>query len=155
MTHTIQTLPRVDPMMVRRFDPGENGWAHFRDKVLLMTGFEFDVEEIGMAASRLPFDEDVIDQSNSVFQLTTAMMLSRNKDFGIAVFTSRRWRNHRWVRKEGDEHDMEWPTPESPLLFIGNPILIFNTQAGVEVYREKSYLIKSGCQLQAELDSTL
>ena len=128
MRCTVSQLPKVHPHDgARRFNPLESGWAHFRDKVMFMEGdqFQLEVEEIGMADTRLPFDEDVVDQSGAVFELTSRMMMAKEpKDIMLAVFTSRRWRNHRWMGRNEKGEDCEWPTPEEPLLFIGNPYII-------------------------------
>lgn len=154
MKYTIETLPKVHPMMVRRFDPLEMGWATFRDKCLFLSGYELDVEDIGMADSRLPFDADIIDQSGAVLELTTRMMLGSNDVCMIAVFTSRRWRNHRFEQKQDNGMNCEWPTKEEPLLFIGNPYMIERKDGEIIVHRESSYLIKSGMQLQHETETS-
>lgn len=138
-------------MMVREFNPGFNVWGHFRDKVFLLQvdgyDFEFEVKDIGMAESRLSFDADEVDQSGAVFEFTTDLM-GRKLD-GVnslfAFFTSRRWRTNR----PEDGGEITWPT-EGPLQFIGNPYLIEVKDGQIIVHREGSYLIKSGCQLQAE-----
>ncbi len=157
MRFTIETLPRVHPMMVRKFDPLEMGWATgFRDKCMFMSGYDMEVEEIGMADSRLEFDDDIVDQSGAVFELTTMIMLGPSeKDFMTAVFTSRRWRNHRWMKPNEKGETLEWPTKEEPLLFIGNPYLIERKGGEIIVHRESSYLIKSGYQLQHEAEMSL
>lgn len=156
MKYTIKTLPKVHPMMVRKFDPLEMGWATaFRDKCIFLSGHDLEVEEIGIADTRLSFDEGVVDQSGAVFELTTQMMMAppMAADIMIAVFTSRRWRNHRFEKKNDLGNDMEWPTVAEPLLFIGNPYLIERKNGGIIVHRESSYLIKSGMQLQHEAEN--
>ena len=148
----LRDLPRVHPMMVREFDPGENGWAHFRDKVFLVWTDkfdpDFDVQDIGMAESRLTFDADVVDQSGAVFEFTTDLMFrdTVGKNMLAAFFTSRRWRTHR----PEDGGDITWGL-KGPLQFIGNPYFIEVANGEIIVHREESYLIKSGCQLQAEM----
>lgn len=137
-------------MMIRRFDPGLLGWAHFRDKVIMMDGAQFKVEDVGMAQARLPFDEDVVDLSGAMLELTTHMMLSPMTELGLAVFTSRRWRNHRWNDVDEEGYNMEWPTEDDPLLFIGNPVILTRSPDGITVHREPSYLIKSGAQVMSE-----
>lgn len=142
-------------MMVREFNPGANVWGHFRDKVFLIQtetfNPEFEVGEIGLADSRLLFDADVVDQSNSVFEFTTDLM-RREKgrpDILVAFFTSRRWRTN---RPEGGG-DIVWPD-DGPLQFIGNPYFVGVTNGEIIVYREPSYLIKSGCAIQHECEAT-
>ncbi len=158
MTHTIETLPIVHPMMVRRFTPDHHGWGHFRDKLFLVEGGEckgvtMEVEEVGMADSRLSFDEDVVDQSGAVLEFTTEMMLHDNQgDVIFLFFTSRRWREHRYAEKKPDGYNCDAVTHQMPLLFIGNPYMIARGNGEITVIRESSYLIKSGMQLQAEWD---
>lgn len=156
MKYRIQDLPKVHPMMVRRFVPDpSHGWGHQRDKVVYgnigaIQNATLDVDEIGLADARLSFDEDVVDQSGFVFELTSRFMMGTKQDCQLLVFTSRRWRNHRWEHKNEQGHDMEWPTKKEPLLFIGNPYLIEVKNGAIIVHRESSYLIKSGMQLQHE-----
>jgi len=156
MRFTIETLPKVHPMMVRRIAPVKFNWYPFRDKVLIAGSDEIDVDEIGLAESRLLFDSDVVDQGGAVFELTSSMMMTQNApDIIIGIFTSRRWRNHRWEQKNEAGFDMEWPTKEEPLLFIGNPYFVERFEGEIIVHRESSYLIKSGAQLQHEAEISI
>ncbi len=58
--------PLVHPMMIRRFIP--HGLMDFFGGVLVMDGF--DVEDVGMADSRYPCDEDVVDCSQRITPVT-------------------------------------------------------------------------------------
>lgn len=151
----LRDLPRVHPMMVREFDPGKDVWGCFRDKVFLfqMDGTDLDcrVTDIGMAESRLCFDADVVDQSGAVLEFTTDLMMRKldGANAVFAFFTSRRWRTHR----PEDGGPFTWPM-DGPLQFIGNPYFIEVADGQIIVHREPSYLIKSGCQLQAEQDQS-
>lgn len=148
-------LPQVDPMMVRQFSFAKTGIqpSLWRDKVVINDLVEFECTEIGLAESRLLFDEDVIDQSNGVFEFTNMVILGEcgADTHRWAIFTSRRWRTHR----DGNECQNPLPSFE----FIGNPIIIDavknkdNTPSDrlyPIVYREKSYLIKTGMQILHE-----
>jgi len=148
-------LPQVDPMMVRRFsfNKGEVRAAIWRDKIVCNDLVDFDCEELGMAESRLYFDDDVIDQSNRIFEFTNMIILGElgKEPRRWAIFTSRRWRTCR--------KDDECEYPNGVLEFIGNPIIIdaVRNEANLPpdglspiVYREKSYLIKSGAALLNE-----
>lgn len=154
MIYTAYTLPVVDPMMVRQFHPLD-GWMTRRDKVVIFGDFKMEVADIGLADVRLPFDEDVVDVSGFTLEFTTELMMRRKPELEIPfmVFTSRRWRNHRWEKKDGDRFDMEWPTDADPLLFIGNPFIISTGPDGVTVHRERSYQMRTGCKMLAKQHS--
>lgn len=129
-------------MFVRKITPASLGCMQLDGGYLLLS--EFTVEDVGMAMERCDYDEDVIDVSNGIFRITCG--LGCNPEFpSLAVFPSRRWRNFRKGNTVTDA-----PTPDRPFLFIGNPILIINDPFdGMVVHREPSYIIRSGCELQA------
>lgn len=131
------TIPIVDPMMVRQFTL--TGVMTLFGGVLVMD--EYEIEEIGMATTRLDYDTDVVDCSGRIFEITTEMMLCKTTKPWTA-FPSRRWRNLR----EGEEIK-GLPSKEVPLLFIGNPVRLLVGEDGLTVMREKTYLIKSGMAL--------
>lgn len=138
MKYNAETLPMVAPMMVRQITP-----LHSLDLfggVVVMD--EYDVEDVGLADKRLDFDEDVVDCSNRIFEITTCMMgIKEKKNF--TVFPSRRWRNHRVGMKMTG-----YPTKEEPLLYLGNPVRLFaDPQEGITVVRIPEFLIKSGVQM--------
>lgn len=145
-------LPQVDPMMVRKFDFSKTTIqpSLWRDKVVINDLVEFECEEIGIAENRLPFDEEIVNQSNGVFEFTNMIILGElgGDQRRWAIFTSRRWRTHR----DGDECQNPLPIFQ----FIGNPIIIDAVKNEANhpsnalspiVYRESSYLIKSGAEL--------
>lgn len=151
-------LPQVNPMMARKFTFSETSIqpALWRDKVVINDLVEFECVEIGIAESRLDFDEDVVDQSNGVFEFTNMVILGEcGKDpHRWAIFTSRRWRTHR--------NGCECQNPLPSFEFIGNPIIIDavnndqnipNDKLSPIVYREKSYLIKTGMQILHEKEA--
>ena len=152
MKTSLFNLPTVGPMMVREFTC-EQGWCHFKDKVFMFQTegepSKIEVKEIGLADSRLDYDADVVDLSNGMFAFTSDILLRNiEKPARFALFTSCRWRTHRTGRQ------CEWI--DKTFQFIGNPIIVdafYDKEVGFNqaiVYRESSYLIKSGCQLQAE-----
>jgi len=133
-----ETLPMVAPLMVRKITP-----LHTLDLfggVIVMD--EYDVEDVGLADKRLEFDEDVVDCSNRIFEITTCMMgLKEKKNF--TVFPSRRWRNHR-----AGMEITGLPSKQEPLLYLGNPVRLFaDPQQGTTVVRIPEFLIKSGVQM--------
>ena len=133
-----ETLPMVAPLMVRKITP-----LHTLDLfggVIVMD--EYDVEDVGLADKRLEFDEDVVDCSNRIFEITTCMMgLKEKKNF--TVFPSRRWRNHR-----AGMEITGLPSKQEPLLYLGNPVRLFaDPQEGITVVRIPELLIKSGVQM--------
>lgn len=140
--HTALTIPEVEPMRVRKIFP--LNFQTFGGYILMD---HYKIEDAEIAEKRLDFDADVIDCSNRMFELTTVMMgLSSPRN--ITVFPSRRWRNFR----EG-ENVIDLPTPEKPLLFIGNPIRILMKRLDgmpgndITVQSDETYVIKSGPQL--------
>lgn len=133
-----ETLPMVDPMMVRKFTPLRT--LDLVGGVIVLN--EYEVEDVGLADKRFDFDEDVVDCSNRIFEITTAMMGLKNK-MSLTVFPSRRWRNHR-----AGMEITGLPSKQSPLLYIGNPVRILSDpQEGITVVRIPEFLIKSGLQL--------
>lgn len=138
MKHNSETIPMVDPMMVRKITPLIS--LYMVGGVLVMD--EYDVEDVGMANERLDYDEDVVDCSNRILEITTGMArLKGNLHF--TAFPSRRWRNHR-VGME----ITGLPSKEEPLLYLGNPVKLFaNPTEGITVVRIPEFLIKSGVQL--------
>lgn len=135
---TALTLPTVDPMMARMFTP--TGRFDYFGGVLVLD--EFDVRDVGLVAARLDFDEDQVDCSNRIFQITTWLLVDHSAPPSVACFPSRRWRNMR----EGQDIT-DHPTPEKPLLYLGNPVRILKTDAGLEVFGRGEFLIKSGVEL--------
>jgi hypothetical protein len=142
MKCSAETIPIVAPMMVRSFvilKPKRI--VEMFGGVLVVDGY-YEVEDVGMATERLGYDEDVVDCSNRIFQLTTCMM-SLKDAMWLTAFPSRRWRNFR----TGDQIT-GYPTQEAPLLYIGNPIRLVNDPVkGIGVFRMPEFLIKSGCQM--------
>lgn len=137
------TLPMVHPLMIRRITPHYDRMqaCFFVGGVLVMD--EFDAEEVGMADARLSYDEDVVDCSNRIFQLTTAMMMKPDVRLNLCAFPSRRWRNMR----EGEDIT-GMPSPDTPLLYVGNPVRVFVDKGdGLLVVRLPEFLIKSGIEL--------
>lgn len=135
--NTADNIPIVDPMMVREFTPA-GSLDLFGGSVVMD---QYEVEDVGMATSRLPFDAEIIDCSHRVFDITTQMIVTGCVT-GLTVFPSRRWRNLR----EGNEIQA-LPSKEQPLLFIGNPIRLLVERDGLVVVRERTYVIKSGVQM--------
>jgi len=140
MSYTAKTVPIVAPMMVRKFTPIETAWRdYFNGKVIWSV---YDVEDVGIADSRLEFDADVVDVSNGLFAISNALLMYPKIPEEITVFSTRRFRNHR----KGDQGT--FPTPSDPLLFIGNPVRLWRDGPnGCVIVRDTSYIIKSGCEL--------
>ena len=138
MKYNAETLPMVAPLMVRKITP-----LHSLDLfggVIVLD--EYEVEDVGMVEKRTEWDEDVVDCSNRILEITTAMMGMKDR-FNFTVFPSRRWRNHRVGM---DITGL--PTKEEPLLYIGNPVRLFaDPQVGITVVRIPEFLIKSGVQM--------
>lgn len=117
---------------------------------LVAMNFEI-IADLGLAPNRFEFDEPVIDCSRRVFMLTNAM-ICKPQIPSLVCFPSRRWRNFRTL------NDIDLPIPfldgKEPLdlIYIGNPIRIFNSESGITVERSPEFLIKSGTQLQAEAE---
>lgn len=157
-------LSQVDPMMVREFNVSvvTGKPYYFRDKVVFTDEDQFECREIGLADKRLSFDRDVLDQSNGVFEFTNMIIFGElgDKPHRYAIFTSSRWRTHR----SEETNEFDWPLPV--FQFIGNPIIIDAVENDENfsisgrkalspiVYREPSYLIKSGAQLIHEKEFT-
>ncbi len=131
-------LKLVDPLMVRRFTP--TGALELVGGVLVMT--TYDVVDDGMVTGRLSFDEPVVDVSNRIFQITTAMMMDTTRPLTYTVFPSRRWRNFR----TGEQID-RLPDADHPLLYLGNPIVLHADAEAIHVIRRPEFLIKSGMEL--------
>lgn len=141
MIYNAETLPMVAPMMVRKITP-----VHSMDifgGVLVLD--EYGVEDVGIAAKRTAWDEDVVDCSNRIFQITTAMMGMKDKK-NFTVFPSRRWRNCRNGLETFDDAETQaLYEGKMPLLYIGNPVRLFaDPQKGITVVRIPEYLIRSG-----------
>jgi hypothetical protein len=103
----------------------------------------FEVEEVGLAESRLVFDEEVVDCSNRVFEITNYMLMSLKDRVEWTVLPSHRWR---YLREGGEILGL--PSQQEPLLYIGNPIrLFFDPVEGVTVMRVPEFRIRSGVQL--------
>jgi len=138
---TAHDLAFVDPMMVRRFTPRTDRTIHdYMGGILVLDAFE--VEDVGLVSERLPYDEDVVDCSNRIFQLTT-MLMGLGKPVALCCFPSRRWRSFR----EG-EHITVDPSPTRPLLYLGNPVRVFcDLKDGISVVSSPEFRIKSGMEL--------
>lgn len=138
MRYNAETLPDVPPMFVRKISPLNT--MDLFGGVIVMD--EYDVEDIGLVDTRMDYDEDVVDCSHRIFEITTAMMgATYRKNF--TAFPSRRWRNHRVGM------DMTgFPTKDEPLLYLGNPVRLFADPVhGITVVRIPEFLIKSGLEL--------
>jgi hypothetical protein len=136
---TAHDLPLVDPLRVRRITP--RGAMDLVGGVLVLD--TYDVEDVGPADSRLEFDEDVVDCSKRIFQITTLMMVEKRRGpLAFTVFPSRRWRNFRTA-----QHIEGLPDAEHPLLYLGNPVRLFADADGIHVIRIPEFLIKSGPEL--------
>jgi len=144
MKYNAETLPMVAPMMVRKITP-----KHSMDMfggVLVLD--EYDVEDVGMAEKRTEWDADVVDCSNRIFEITTAMMRMKDRRC-YTVFSSRRWRNCRnGLETFNDAETQAMYEGKLPLLYIGNPVRLFtDPQEGITVVRIPEFLIKSGVQM--------
>ncbi len=140
---TATELPTVDPLMVRRFTPIITATTVNDAYGGVFVLSDYEVEDVGLVTARLDYDEAVVDCSNRIFQITTAMMLSAAVDEALTCFPSRRWRNWR----TGQDID-RWPDADHPLLYLGNPIRLFKTRDGViHVERRREFLIKTGMEL--------
>lgn len=135
---TATDLPTVDPMMVREFTP--TGKFGFFGGVFVMD--TFDVREVGSAGCRLDYDEDQIDCSNRIFQVTNWLIMADSVPPSVACFPSRRWRNMRV-----GEDITGFPSKDTPLLYIGNPVRILNGADGLQVFGRGEFIIKSGVEL--------
>jgi hypothetical protein len=140
MMFTSENLPRVEPMRVRRFTP-RLGVIPFGG---LLLAHEYEVEDCELASSRLPFDEDVVDCSNRMLEVTTfCCRLEVPKPLALTVFPSRRLRSGR----EGEIITYD-PRSGDPFLYLGNPIRVFVTRPGsCTVVRIPEFCIKSGIGL--------
>lgn len=137
MKYNPRTLPIVHPMMARRIQCVP--LTARLGGVLISEGF--DSEDVGMADSRLEYDEDVVDCSNRIFEITTHLS-GYGKHLDLCVFPSRRWRNHR------DGEIINFDNNSAPFIYIGNPVRIFcDPLKGITVSSTPEFLIKSGPQL--------
>jgi hypothetical protein len=129
----------VDPMMVRSIKPiGE---------MLLVGGVmmldEYEVEDVGLAETRNEWDEDVVDCSHRIFEITN-ILIGLTQKANFIVLPSRRWRNYR----EGDLITLPNTKKEISLLYLGNPVRIFvDPREGITVVRIPEFRIKSGIEL--------
>lgn len=140
---TAHDLPRVDPLMVRKFKPTITPTTTNDAFGGVFVLSDYEVEDVGLVTARLDYDEDVVDCSNRIFEITTAMMISPAAELVLTCFPSRRWRNLR----TGQEID-HWPDADHPLLYLGNPIRLLKTTDGViHVERSPEFRIKSGMEL--------
>jgi len=135
---TSHDLPSVASMRVRRFTP--TGCLDAFGGVLVMDSYT--VEDVSLGMSRLAYDEDVVDCSNRIVQITTAMIMSPVAEMALTVFPSRRWRNMR----TGEQID-RWPDADHPLEYLGNPIRLFKDAHGIQVVSGPEFLIKTGVEL--------
>ncbi len=146
MTYNAATLPQVEPMMIRAITP--LGLVASIGGVLMFS--EYDVKDVGMAETRNEWDEDVVDCSHRIFEITTRMMImDSSRPFNFTVFPSRRWRNCRTGLESFDEALFEDICEgRVPLLYLGNPVRLFSDpKEGITVVRIPEFLIKSGPQL--------
>lgn len=135
---TALDLPIVDPMLVRRFTPtGRSSWWGG-----VWVADTYEVEELELAATRLDFDEDAVDCSNRIFQITTEMLLMPAPELAWTVFPTRRWRNMR-----AGQDILGEPRPDQPLLYLGNPIKLLKNDRGLHVFGRGEFTIKSGVEL--------
>jgi hypothetical protein len=89
--------------------------------VLVASG-EWQIEEVGLAESRLPYDEDVVDCSNRLFQITTRALTVQPATYTCPVgLLSVEALAESCARATGLTG---FPTPETPLLYIGNPLIV-------------------------------
>jgi hypothetical protein len=140
---TCHELRRVDPLMVRRFTPTITPTTTNDAFGGVFVLSDYEVEDVGLVTERLDYDEAVVDCSNRIFQITTAMMMAPDREMALTCFPSRRWRNFR----TGQNID-RWPDADHPLLYLGNPIRLFKTADGViHVERSPEFLIKTGMEL--------
>lgn len=144
MKYNAETLPMVSPMMVRKITPTRA--LDIFGGVLVLD--EFDVEDVGVADARNEWDEDVVDCSHRIFEITTQMMFFTEKK-SLAAFPSRRWRNCRNGIDSFDESESQAMYARNlPLLYIGNPVRLFaDPKEGITVVRIPEFIIKSGPQL--------
>ena len=144
MKHNAETLPMVAPMMVRKITT-----LHSLDLfggVIVMD--EYDVEDVGLADKRFDFDEDVVDCSNRIFEITTAMMGMKDRR-NYTIFPNRRWRNCRNGLETFDDAETQaMYEGKLPLLYIGNPVRLFtDPREGITVVRIPEFMIRSGVQM--------
>ena len=144
MKYNAENIPMVAPMMVRQITPMRS--MDIFGGVLVLD--EYDVEDVGLAEKRTEWDEDVVDCSNRIFAITTAMMGMKDKK-NYTVFPSRRWRNCRTGLETFDVKQLAaMRGGELPLLYIGNPVRLFTDPLeGITVVRIPEFLIKSGPQM--------
>lgn len=145
MTYTAHTLPEVNPMMVRKIIPTK----HINSFGGVMVMDECEAVDDGMADSRFDWDEDVVDCSGRMFEITNWVMFElKRKDYSCMCFPSRRWRNIRHGMDFNNQELTDMYAKKLPLLYIGNPVRIFYTQEdGCLVVRIPEFLIKSGMEL--------
>jgi hypothetical protein len=141
-------------MMVRKFSLLEEDSPCTTVGGLFVIDGEYNVEDLELADSRVFPDEDVVDCSGRMFELTNLMAMISRPFMECTVFNARRFRNLRHMtgatKSGGFEYDM--PTFGTPLLYIGNPIRVTKDLSGITVYRLPEFLIKSGMQLEAEME---
>lgn len=133
------TLPTVDPMMVRQFTPA--GLINAVGGCVVMD--RYLVEDVGIVGDRLDYDEERVDCSHRIFEITNLMILvMKEGKTDMTVFPSRRWRN---LRKGELITDM--PGRSNPLLYIGNPVRLIWRRGELCVIRTTEFIIRSGVQL--------
>lgn len=137
---TPRDLPTVDAMLVREFVPTGTLTNAFFGGVLVLDAF--DVRDVGRADMRLDYDEAAVDCSNRMFQITTWMMVDDAAPDAVACFPSRRWRNLRT-----GEDITSYPSRDTPLQYLGNPVRVIRTEGGLHVFGRGEFVIKSGVEL--------
>ena len=144
MEYNAETLPMVAPMMVRKITPKHS--LDIFGGVLVLD--EYDVEDVGMVEKRTGWDEDVVDCSNRIFEITTRMMVMKDKN-NFTIFPGQRWRNCRTGLDTFDEAETQAMfSGKLPLLYIGNPVRLFtDPKEGITVVRNPEFLIRSGAQM--------
>lgn len=139
MIYTAENIPLVNPMTVRRFTPDTQGLP-FGGVIMFL---RYAIQPLRRTTKRLVFDEDVVDCSNRMLEITNFLLDHAHRAGWWTVFPSRRWRSGRL--------DMEiqvMPGKDVPFLYIGNPIrLHVDGDGGITVFRTPEFLIKSGCAL--------
>lgn len=139
MIYTAENIPLVDPMMIRGFQPNSDGLPFGG----VMMFHEYAIKPMSMATGRMGFDEEVVDCSQRMLEITNFLLAYAKKAGWWTVFPSRRWRSGRL-----GENITILPGKDIPFLYIGNPIrLHVDPEGALTVFRTPEFLIKSACAL--------
>src|SRR5437016_10037143 len=105
------SLPKTDPLMVRRFTFLE-GEPRIDRSGTFVFAEDYEVEDLGLADRRLDYDEDVVDCSHRMFQFTNDLLFFSDRRLvgPLTIFNSRRWR----VFRSGPQID-RYPDHDHPL----------------------------------------